>query len=324
MLRAVIVVLAASAGACSVDAGDRALPEDVAARVAALRDRARGDPDALVESAELLLEAGRLFEAADLLLDATRRGVSSARVHAGLARAYQDLGYARSTYEAVQACFRIEPEHPDCLLIWGQFLERDPRPEAQREVQRTFATLLRVAPDHRGASYARSALAQLESTLGPSEPVKTATAAEEPEDPEFAQALQAAYDAWGVGDRARARTQLRAALELQPDEPTALAELGRLEAEAGNPEAAMELVDRAYAADPSRAEVRFAFGLVMLKNRQRGREAIQAWRDLVRDTPAFAREVGVNQLLEQIGVASPTGAAPLAGDQATAPPPDTD
>lgn len=341
MHRALLAAAAFGVAACEPAASEPDVPPALIARIVEAEAAARTDPEARVRLGELQLEAELYFDAAETLLKALEQGRDDARVHAGLARAYLELGYRKSTSEAVDACFTRKRDQPDCLAVWGQYLERVGGERALRERRATWQRFLEVAPpEHPKRAYARSSIAQVDETLGPEPPptlpppVRTATTAAtstgtgaatttstrttsstvtgphaaSPPDPSrpigrlnrFGQAVRRAYEAWAGGDLDAAAAGFEEALTHRPDDPPVLAELARLRQEQGRSADAIRLAERAYQLGPEDPQVRFAFGLVMLRNRRRPDDAIAAWRALLRDNRDFLEQTGLRETVEMV------------------------
>lgn len=327
MRRPTAAFFVAAAAACELGGpGPATLSSDDGARLDAARRAAAAGPETQLRYGQVALEVGRLFEAAEAFRAAETAGLRSAAVYAGQALTYVRLGYAGRTVGALRQCFQRSPREPDCLLAFARLIESDSTEGAQREVQRTWARFLLVAPsDHPERAYAQSALAQLNGRFGPlsedeirGAPPREAASRPSPPPPgslpgheggegedaigelnPFGKALQRAYAAWADKKLDAAETAFREALALREDDAITLAELGRLLLEGENPDEALKLVDQAWTLAPEEPQVRFAFGLVNLRNRRRGKEALEAWQALLQDSPQYARELGVERLLEE-------------------------
>lgn len=332
--RGLVALLLFGILACDPASGGPRLEPEVARRLAEARAEAASSPAARVRLGELELEAGLYFEAAETFLKAKEEGSGAPEVFAGLAQAYAKLGYIGSTVDALRSCFRVAPQQPNCLYAFATLLERDPSEPAQREVQKTWMRFLRSAPpDHPKRGYAESALAQLNARFGvlseadlaaPPPPQDKALAGEDkgksadgaeghppvegsPGSGEgsvgglnpFGQAIQKAYQALADKKPAAAVDAFQEALALRPDDPPTLAGLAEAELEAGRQEAAIATAEKAWRLDPEDPQVRYVFGLVMLRSQRRGEEALEAWRALLRDTPEYAERLGVDQLLRR-------------------------
>jgi cytochrome c-type biogenesis protein CcmH/NrfG len=62
----------------------------------------------------------------------------------------------------------------------------------------------------------------------------------------------------------------------------------------------VQAVEKAYQLDPQDPQVRWAFGLIMLRNQIKMAEAIGAWEALLRDDPEYAQRLGLKDRIEQI------------------------
>jgi Tfp pilus assembly protein PilF len=330
-LRGALALGALSLGlaACDLEIGrprlDPALERRLAERQAAVRARP-DDLQAALSLAEGQLEAKQLFAAAEGFRAAATRDPSSARAHAGQFLTYLELGYIEAGIEAMKACFQLDREQPDCLYGFGALMELDGSERALREGRFVWHRLLEVAPDHRKAAYVRSALEQLDARLGPQAPRAAPTAEEAPAQPAdphagvpgaaalpghgagdgqpvgqlnpFGQAIAKAIEAVKANDAPRAEAAFREALAARPDDPGALAGLAESMFAQGRQPDALATIQKAYQLDPKDAQVRWAFGLIMLRNRQRTAEAIAAWESLVAEDPEYAAQLRIPELLE--------------------------
>ncbi len=327
--------------ACTPVASGPTVEPDLAQKIAQKQTEIQsGDPKAWVELGQLHLEAEQYFHAADAFTKAKEVLSNDVRVHAGLALSYVELGYIKSSVENMRACFALDRNQADCLYALGKLLERDPSERAQREVQRTWRHLLIAAPGYKHAAYVRSALTQLDAKLGPaqeqprsqpaSQPAQAQNTPEKPaekvpehsvkDDPNapkvgelnpFGQAIREAFQAVQGNDAPAAIEAFGRALKIRPGDAGAQAGLAEAYFAMGNMKKAMELVDAAYKAHPKDAQVRWVFGLIMLKNRTRIPEALAAWKALAKDEPEYAKQLKVAEQLEEIEkLAKGTGESP--------------
>lgn len=328
-----VAFLAAVLAGCDLGGpGPAILSSEDGARLDAARRAAASGPEGQLRYAQVALEVGRLFEAAEAFRAAEQGGLKTPALFAGKALTYVRLGYMGTTVGALRQCFQRSPREPDCLLAFARLIETDPSEGAQRELHRTWARFLLVAPrDHPERGYAQSALAQLEGRFGAlsqdellGRPPKSAASrpgdeagSENPPPPSgvpghegagasaigelnpFGQALQKAYAAWSEKKLDDAEAAFRDALKIRSEDAATLAELGRLLQEKKEPKEARELVNRAWTIAPDEPQVQYAFGLVNLQNRTRGKEALEAWQALLQSNPDYARQLGVERLLEE-------------------------
>lgn len=75
------------------------------------------------------------------------------------------------------------------------------------------------------------------------------------------------------------------ALEIKPDAPNILTDLGVMYRRAGDPEEAVAKFDRAMAADPSHQISRFNKGIVLMHDLNDAKGAVDAWRELIKLNP---------------------------------------
>ena len=272
---------------------------------------------------EAYLEGGATFEAADAFRQAAELGDRSDRVEAGLAAAYLDLGYVKSAIEHLTACFRINRDNPSCLLTLAGLMESDGRKDALSEARRAYQRFLTIAPDHPRAAYARSMLDQLNASLGTdsselptpndatpspgnSAPPALAGHAHGTDGQEvgelkpFGLAIQKAMEAERTNDHVAAVAAYREALSLEPSDPTALAGLARALWLAQQTEEAIKVAETAYRNAPNDPEVRYVFGLIMLKSGRDPQSGLAAWKALLRDDPEYAARLDLKTSIAQL------------------------
>ncbi len=172
-LGAILLLVATSGCQLELD-GRKEVPAKLAGTIAQLKERTLANPSdqgALVGLAEAQLEAGMLFEAADNFSKAKAMG-SNARILAGLANSYNQLGYMRSTVDQLSECRKIRPPHADCIYAAGRFFENFLTDVNDKDVKQrlrgTWLQFLAIAPaDHPKRAYVKSAVDQLNAELGP-------------------------------------------------------------------------------------------------------------------------------------------------------------
>lgn len=155
----------------------RPIPAPLERRIAQAKAELAQDPadlDKRTELGMLFIEAERYFAAAETLKQSLDAGADDAKVHAGLAEAYLELGYFKTCADHLRTCFSKNKDEPGCLYIFGALMEGIDDREAQEEAQRSYRRLLQVAPDFRKAKLAKSSLDQVEARLAnmgpPSQP----------------------------------------------------------------------------------------------------------------------------------------------------------
>jgi cytochrome c-type biogenesis protein CcmH/NrfG len=298
------------------------------------------DVKTLVELGELQLEAGQLFDASETFTAARRTGSDDIRINAGLSATYLDLGYVKAGIEELKSCIERDRNQPDCLFQYGRLVEGDQSPQALQELRQVWLRFLELAPNHRKASYVRSSLEQIEAQLEnvkaqqPDQPANplaeepkpaeqpgappasppVAEAAPIPGHPggtpeeaddvgelnEFGQAISRAIAAVSKNDAAGAEAAFRDALKIRPKDPSAMAGLAETLFAQNEQEEAIKTIEKAWELDPKDAQVRWAFGVIMMKNKMRMGEALAAWEALNADDPEYAKRLGIPERLETI------------------------
>lgn len=163
-------------------------------------------------------------------------------------------------------------------------------------------------------------LRQEESGRGavPTEPPSPA----EPEDP-YAAAMRKAVEARTQNDARTAEVAYRTALAAKPKDPHALAGVAEMLFAQEKAEDALKPAELAYELLPTDPEVRWVFGLVMLSKNKRVDDAMAAWDALIKDTPDYAKGLGVPERLKIIKAytkgAPHGGAKPQPAGPASAP-----
>ncbi len=314
----------------------REIPGPLAERIAQKRAELMATPDDAklnVELGNLYLTAEHYFEAADALQNAKTQGGDSSLLHAGLAETYLELGYFRPCADELRACFQKNRDEPGCLYVFGMLMEGIQDRKALEEAQRAYTRLLQVAPDFRKAKLASSSLDQVEAQLAslpkpadqpasqpageapatPTSPAKTVvptpghTSQVDPSTGEdvgelnpYGRAIMKAMEAVRKNDGAAAEAAFSDALKIRPDDASTRAGLAEAQFSQGKKKAAIENIEKAYAADPNDPQVRWAFGRIMIEERRRTDEAVAAWKALIKDEPEYANQLGVPQRLEAL------------------------
>lgn len=314
----------------------REIPGPLAERIAQKRAEVMAKPadaNLNVELGTLYIAAEHYFEAADVLQSAKTQGADTSILHAGLAETYLELGYFRPCADELRACFQKNRDEPGCLYVFGMLMEGIQDRKALEEAQRAYRRLLQVAPDFRKAKLASSSLDQVEAKLAalpkpasqpasepaaPAPATPTAPAAEVVPTPghtsqidpatgedvgelnPYGQAIMKAMAAVRKNDGATAEAAFGEALKIRPDDASTRAGLAEAQFSQGKKAAAIENIEKAFAAEPTDPQVRWAFGRIMIEERRRVGEAVAAWRALVKDEPEYANQLGVPQRLEAL------------------------
>ncbi len=336
--------------ACEVDFTKPKAPDPgLAQRIAQRKNDLLKNPNdaaTLLELAQLQHEAGLAFDAADTFLAARRNGLDDIRINAGLTNTYFELGYLKSGIEELKSCIEKDRNNPECLLAYGRLIEGDDSQRAKQELRQVWLRFLQVAPNHPKANYVRGSLEQLDAQLGTakeppeepaSQPADDGAAPIAPDAPppagvaaipghpggtpeasndvgelnEFGQALSEAIEAVNKNDGVAAEAAFRRALKIRPDDPSAMAGLAETLFAQNKQEEAVKTVEKAYELDAKDPQVRWTFGLIMMRNQKRMSEAIAAWEALNREDPDYAQRLGIPQRLEAVKkLMSPSGGHP--------------
>ncbi len=116
----------------------------------------------------------------------------------------------------------------------------------------------------------------------------------------FTQAMDRAFAASAKNDAPGAAAGFEKALELRPKDANALAGLAEAQFAQNQQAAAVSNAEKAWAANPKDPQVRWTFGLIMLANKKRTAEAIEAWKALARENSGYAERLGIPARLEAI------------------------
>ena len=116
----------------------------------------------------------------------------------------------------------------------------------------------------------------------------------------FGVAIQKAMTAVRNNDAAGAEEGYTEALKIRPKDPGALAGLAEAQLAQNRTADAVTSISRAWEADNKDPQVRLVFGRVMFQARQRTDEAIAAWESIIRDTPDYARQLGLDRKLAEM------------------------
>lgn len=120
-----------------------------------------------------------------------------------------------------------------------------------------------------------------------------------PDDPYIA-AMVRAIEARKKNDAKAAEVEYRAALKAQPKDANALAGVAEMLFAQDKADQALQPAGLAYELKPTDPEVRWVFGLVFLSKNKRTEDAMAAWEALIKDTPDYAKQLGVAERLKVI------------------------
>jgi tetratricopeptide (TPR) repeat protein len=116
---------------------------------------------------------------------------------------------------------------------------------------------------------------------------------------DLAARLDLAREYMGVGDLRSAVEQYLTALQLDPKNPEARANLGFLLYQAGQPEDGLEQVEEALEVEPDYPEGLYFKGVILLRGLDRPGEAVAALEAYLEAAPFGSRRAEVEELLEE-------------------------
>jgi len=311
-------------GGCNLDfdGTPKASPE-LASQIAAAESAVfadENDASRRVAVADLYAEAGRVFEAADQLKKATELDPSRGGARVKLAELYQRIGYYTEAFIELRHCIERNPAEADCLYAIGGILKADGTPSGLDQAREVWERLISVAPNHPKAEAAKKGLAQIAAQRPASQPAEAPKPGALPEagtaqlpahtgaganedvgnlNP-FGAAIGKAMAAVRAKDGPAAEAAFREALTISPDDPGALAGLAETLHTQNNPEEAERTAQRAYDLAPTHPQVRWVFGLIMLKRGRQIGPALEAWKALAKEEPEYAKQLGVIRTLDAI------------------------
>lgn len=335
MRRLIALFGAASLLSCNVDFDQRkAPPAALARRIAQKQNAVLQNPDdvnALLDLGDLQIEGEQWFEAADTFKKAKDLGSNDIRIHAGLTTVYFELGYFKAGIEELKSCIQQDRNNPDCLFAYAKLVEPDQSKKAKEELRQVWLRFLAIAPNHRKASYAKSSLERLNAELGPMQtppPVPSSQPAPPPTEPdapasrpaqipghpdgspepredvgelnEFGRAIAKAVQAVERNDAKAAEAAFREALKVRPEDAGAMAGLSETLLAQNKADEAVKTIERAYDLDKADPQVRWAFGMIMIRAKKRLPEAVAAWEALAKDDPEYAKRLKIPERLETI------------------------
>lgn len=116
----------------------------------------------------------------------------------------------------------------------------------------------------------------------------------------FGQAIRKAFAAVRKNDAPGAEAAFREALTIRPQDPSALAGLAEALFAQEKVDPAVEAIEAAWATDPTDAQVRWAYGVIMIRSGKKVREGLAAWEKLLADEPEYAQRLGIPEMLEGV------------------------
>lgn len=291
-------------------------------------DQLRGEVNATPENPQshysLALayeEAGLPMKAADEYHKATQLNPQHGPSIAALGRLYEKLGYYTAAYQQLTLCLRVSPNQPDCLYQIGALLQKDGSNSGLQQSLTYWRRFASVARDHPKFAEVRRRLNEVEAQLDtaldkpaaqvasptPVAPSATIPGHDKTQNSEdvgqlnpFGAAIGKAIAAIRKKDSVTAEAAFRDALKIKPTDTGALAGLAETLFHQNKTKLAQQTITKAYDADPTNAQARWVYGLIMIKTGQNIGKALEAWEALNRDSPEFANEVGVAKTLEAV------------------------
>jgi len=281
------------------------------------------NPQAHSELAKAYDRAGLSMKAADAHLKVVELDPKNSDSIGALGRIYQKLGYYTAAYRQLTHCLKIDPKHSECLYRLGALLRKDGSKAGLAQSLTYWRQFLRVTQNHPKLDEVRRTVqeveAQLETTAGTSG-TEASKAAPTPSNPSdvipshnqagsnedvgqlnpFGAAIGKAIAAIRRKDSLAAENAFRDALKIRPNDAGALAGLAETLFHQGKSPEAQEAVTKAYDADPKNTQAQWVYGLIMIKSGKNIERALQAWTTLNRESPEFAKQVGVTKTLETV------------------------
>ena len=298
-------------------------------RIAKLKNDAITQPSSVQAQYSLALsleEAGLNMEAADAYHNVLQLNSSHGPSLGALGRLYEKLGYFTASYRQLMTCVRVAPEQPECLYQLGALLQRDGSNAGLQQSLTYWRRFLEVAQNHPRRSEVERRLNEVEAqidtaldktpnanevaTSAPSNPPTEASALPDHSGVKsddsvgqlnpFGQAIGEAIAAIRKKDSATAEKAFRRALAIRPNDAGAMAGLAETLFHQNKTPEAQSTISKAYEIDPKNAQTQWVFGLIMIKTGQNIGKALEAWEALNRDSPEFAKQVGVTKTLETV------------------------
>jgi len=316
-----------SCAACEFDRVT--VDSDSLERIAKLKNGAITQPTSVQAHYSLALsleEAGLDMQAADAYHKVLQLNETHGPSLGALGRLYEKLGYFTASYRQLMTCVRVAPDFPECLYQLGALLQRDGSNTGLQQSLTYWRRFLETAQNHPKRAEVQRRLNEVEAQLdtaldkapsstdvsasAPSSAPPTASAlpdhsnvkSDEPVGKlnPFGQAISEAIAAIRKKDSPAAERAFRRALALRPDDAGAMAGLAETLFHQKKTAEAQSTISKAYEIDPKNAQTQWVFGLIMIKTGQNIGKALEAWEALNRESPEFAKQVGVTKTLETV------------------------
>ncbi|MEE2903310.1 MAG: tetratricopeptide repeat protein [Myxococcota bacterium] len=329
-MRAIVAIGALLVLICTACEFDRAtVDSDSLERIAKLKNDAITQPTSVQAHYSLALsleEAGLDMEAADTYHQVLQLNDTHGPSLGALGRLYEKLGYFTASYRQLMTCVRVAPDQPECLYQLGALLQRDGSNAGLQQSLTYWRRFLETAQNHPKRAEVQRRLneveAQLDTALDKTPPSNEVAAAAPTGAPQAASALpnhssEKSDDSVGelnpfgkaIGeaiaairkkDSPTAEKAFRRALALRPNDAGAMAGLAETLFHQKKTSEAQSTISKAYEIDPKNAQTQWVFGLIMIKTGQNIGKALEAWEALNRESPEFAKQVGVTKTLETV------------------------
>lgn len=220
---------------------------------------------------------------------ALRERPDDAEAHRWLAAAAYDLGDRSTVVSALEAAARLDPNDARVWRTLGMIFKENVEYEEARDAFARSLKLDRAQPE------VRLELAEMLLKLGEPDAAERELAACRGHVAEGRHAELLGESLQLRGDTAGFRAAVEAGLKAAPRSPGLLAQKAQLDLLDGRPDAALERLDRAVAADPYRAQTIYQRGVVL---RRLGRDE-DARRDVDRAAALNAAVAEMSKLNEQ-------------------------
>jgi cytochrome c-type biogenesis protein CcmH/NrfG len=112
--------------------------------------------------------------------------------------------------------------------------------------------------------------------------------------------MNRALEASRRNDARAAEAGYREAVKHRPNDVAALSGLAETLFAQNRHAEAITTIEKAWALAPANPQVRWTFGIIMLTNKKRTKEAVAAWEALAKENPEYAEPMGVPERLKAI------------------------